>query len=69
MAAGGAANAGVIYLDIAALRRVAEGMIPPPVRAGYEQQQMPFIAPLSHLVVVSTTDGSITVGHMFLYVE
>ncbi len=69
VAAGGSANAGVMYLDIAALRGVAEGMIPVPMRALYEQQQKPFLTPLSHMVVVSTTDGPITVGHMFLYVE
>lgn len=69
VAAGGSANAGVMYLDIAALRGVVEGMIPPPMRALYEQQQKPFVTPLSHMVVISTTEGPITVGHMFLYVE
>jgi hypothetical protein len=68
--AGGTSNAGVMFLDIAALRGLAEQhLVPERDRTEYEQEYKPFIEPLSHLAVVSTTDGEITVSHVFLYVE
>jgi len=38
-------------------------------RADYELNQKPFLEPLSHLVMVSTTDGGQMVQHLFLYVK
>ena len=68
--AGGTSNAGLLFLDIAALRGLAEEhLMPERDRPEYEQEYKPFIEPLSHFVVVSTTDGEITVGNVFLYVE
>ena len=68
--AGGTSHAGVMFLDIAALRGLAEQhLVPERDRTEYEQEYKPFIEPLSHLAVVSTTDGEITVSHVFLYVE
>ena len=67
--AAGSANAGVVFVDIRGLRTALEGLIPPPVLQSYEQDQKPFLAPLSHLAVINTTEGSITVSHVFVYVE
>ncbi|MEP7157884.1 MAG: DUF3352 domain-containing protein [Chloroflexota bacterium] len=57
--AGGANNAGVAFIDLEALRTLSE----------YELNQKPFLAPLSHLMMVNTTEGTTSVGHVFLYVE
>ena len=67
--AGGAANAGVVFVDIAAARAALESFIPEAARPVYEQSQRPFLAPLSHLAVINITDGSTSVSHTFLYVE
>lgn len=69
LAAGGASNAGVMYADIAALRELAEGYMPVAERAPYDQELRPYVEPLSHLAVISTTDGSTTVSHLLVYVE
>jgi hypothetical protein len=69
LASAGAENAGIIYVDIAGLRAVAESFIPASERARYETEALPFIRPVTHLIVVNRTDGSISVGNAFLYVE
>jgi hypothetical protein len=66
---GGTVNAGVVFVDVAAARTAVESFLPAAVRQVYEQEQKPFLAPLSHLVVVNTTEGSLVVSHVFLYVE
>jgi uncharacterized protein DUF3352 len=69
LTAGGANNAGVVFVDIAALRGLVEATLPADTRADYELDTKPFIAPLSHLMVVNTTEGTTSVGTVFLYVE
>jgi hypothetical protein len=67
--AGGTANAGVVFLDIAGARTAFEDMIPPDVLGSYDQNQQPFVEPLSHLAMITTTDSGISVNHVFLYVK
>jgi hypothetical protein len=66
----GTSNAGVMFLDIGALRAIAdEHLVPEADRDEYEREYKPFIEPLSHLAVVGSNEGGITVNHVFLYVE
>lgn len=68
--AAGTSNTGVLFVDIAALRAVAEEhLVPESDRAEYEQDYKPFIEPLSHISAVGSNEGGITVTHVFLYVE
>lgn len=69
LAAGGASNAGVVFVDIAAAITAYEGMIPADLRAEYNLNQQPFLAPLSHLAMISRTDNGQQVNHVFLYVK
>lgn len=69
LAAGGTANAGVVFVDIAAAISAAEEMVPADERADYDLNQRPFLAPMSHLAIVSTTDAGAQVNHVFLYVK
>ena len=57
------------YADITALRELAEEAMSDSERAEYELNQKPFLAPLSHLMMGNTTEGTTSVGHVFLYVE
>lgn len=67
--AGGTSNAGVMFLDIAALRTAYEQMLPTDRRADYNLNGQPFLQPLSNLSVVNVTDGDTMVSHVFLYVK
>jgi hypothetical protein len=67
--AGGTANAGVVFVDIAGARTAFEDMVPPDLLGTYDQNQQPFLEPLSHLAVVTTTDNGVSVNHVFLYVK
>ena len=69
LAAGGVNNAGVVFVDIAAAISAYEAMIPPEMRDEYNLNRQPFLAPLSHLAMISTTDGGQQVTHVFLYVK
>jgi uncharacterized protein DUF3352 len=69
LAAGGANNAGVVFVDIAAAITAYESMIPPDMRADYSLNQKPFLAPLSHVAMISTTENGQQVNHVFLYVK
>ena len=69
LAAGGANNAGVVFVDIAAAITAYEAMIPPDIRAEYNLNQQPFLAPLSHMAMISTSDNGQQVNHVFLYVK
>jgi hypothetical protein len=44
-------------------------MIPPDLLGSYDQNQQPFLEPLSHLAMVTTTDNGVLVSHVFLYVK
>jgi hypothetical protein len=69
LAAAGAENAGLAYIDITALRAFAESSMPADARQQYDTEAKPFIEPVSHLVLVNRTDGSMNVANVFLYVE
>jgi hypothetical protein len=68
-AAGGAENAGVVYLNIGAARGQLEGIIPPPVRGQYENEVKPYIEPFSRLIGVYSLQGDEQVTRYILYVE
>ena len=67
--AGGVNNAGVAFIDVAALRGLVEQTMTADARSTYEANQKPFLEPLSHLMMVNTTDGTTIVSHVFLYVK
>jgi hypothetical protein len=69
LAAGGSSNAGVAFVDIAALRGSYENLIPPDVQSEYDLNQQPFVAPLNNLSVVNVNDNGTLVTHVFLYVK
>ncbi|MBA2570081.1 MAG: DUF3352 domain-containing protein [Chloroflexi bacterium] len=68
-AAGGATNAGVVYLDIAAIRAAAERFIPAQERAAYDTDTRPFIEPLDRFVGIWTVQDGTLVMRVLLYVE
>jgi hypothetical protein len=65
----GSENAGVVYVDIAALRDMVENLMPAADRTRYETEIKPFVEPITHFVVVNRTENGINVSHAFLYVE
>ncbi|HUR15868.1 MAG TPA: DUF3352 domain-containing protein [Candidatus Limnocylindrales bacterium] len=69
LASAGQENAGIVYVDLAALRGAVESMIPAAQQVNYELEGKPFVEPLDQLIVVTRTDGSILSTHAFLYVE
>jgi len=69
LAAVGHENAGVVYLDLGALRAVAESNMPAESRTSYDTEVKPFLEPITNFVVVNRIDGGINVSHAFLYVE
>jgi hypothetical protein len=69
LAAGGATNAGIVYADLTGLRSMIEADMSDAEKAEYAQETQPFLEPLSHLMVVTRTDGAIVVSNAFLYVE
>jgi hypothetical protein len=69
LADAGTENAGLAYIDVAALRAFAESAMPAEERQQYETEAKPFIEPVSHFILVNRTDGSMNVGNAFLYVE
>lgn len=69
LTAAGSENAGVVYLNITALRGAIEGNMPAESRTGYDTEVKPFLEPITHLIMVNRTESGINVGHAFLYVE
>lgn len=68
-AAGGATNAGVVYLDVAALRSFAESTIPEDQRAAYDLDAKPYLEALDRFILSGTvTDGDASLRAL-LYVE
>jgi len=65
----GTENAGIVYVDIAAVRGFLESMMPADARADYDTEAKPFLEPITHLILISRNDGGINAGHGFLYVE
>lgn len=69
LGAGGAENAGLLFVDVARARELVEANLPADQRARYETDVKPFIAPLRSIGAVSRVDNGILVGTVFLYVE
>lgn len=69
LTAGGTANTGVVFIDIAAAIGAFESLVPADARAEYDLNQRPFLAPLSNVAIVNTTDNGLQVSHVFLYVK
>jgi hypothetical protein len=67
--AAGHDNAGLVYVDLAALRGFVEKMIPAAERPRYESEVKPFVEPISKLVMVSRNEQGIYSSNVFLYVE
>jgi hypothetical protein len=66
---GGVSNAGVVFVDIGAAIAAYEEMMPAYMRDEYNLNQQPFLEPLSHLAMISTTENGQQVSHAFLYVK
>ncbi len=63
-------NSGIGFLDIAGIRSALEQAMPAGAdRTDYEQNVKPFLAPLNYVLWYGVTDGDISEGHVFLYVE
>jgi len=62
-------NAGIFYVDIAAVADIAEETMSGQEKTLYEANSKPFIDPLSFFSGVTHVDGDIMVSNGFLYVE
>lgn len=69
LSAAGAENAGIVYVDIGAIRQAFESTIPGDGQVTYDNEIKPFLAPITHFIVVSRNEGGINASHAFLYVE
>ena len=69
LAAAGADNAGVGYVDLAVLRGHLEGMIGRRDRAAYDRDLQPYLAPFDRLMVVTVVEGGELVSRTLVYVE
>jgi hypothetical protein len=65
----GTSNAGILYGDVAAFLEISQTTMSDAERAEFAQEGQPFVDPLSHIVVVGETDGSIMVFNANLFVE
>ncbi len=65
----GAESAGIVYVDIGALRSFAESHMPSGAQGNYVTEVKPFLEPITHFVVVSRNENGINASHAFLYVE
>jgi hypothetical protein len=68
-AAGGSENAGVVYVDLNALRDEAESMMDGRAKTAYEKRFRPYMAHFSRLIMVAVRDGEELVSRTLLYVE
>ena len=64
----GAANAGVVFVDLAALRDAVAAMLPAEMSAQYDQVA-PMLAPLDYLAAVSVGDGSVVIQRSALVLK
>ncbi|MEX2547308.1 MAG: DUF3352 domain-containing protein [Chloroflexota bacterium] len=65
----GAETAGIVYIDIGALRSFAESQMPSGARGNYDTEVKPFLEPITHFVAISRNENGINASHAFLYVE
>jgi hypothetical protein len=68
-AAGGPATSGVMYVDITAIRTLAEASLPSDARTKYDQEIKPYLLPLDQLISVAVQDGADTQSHFQLIVK
>ena len=69
LSSAGADNAGIVYVDVGAIRRGIETQFQGMPGGDYESETKPFVEPLTHFIVVSRNEGGFNGGHAFLYVE
>ncbi|HSH21516.1 MAG TPA: DUF3352 domain-containing protein [Candidatus Caenarcaniphilales bacterium] len=67
--AGGSENAGVAYLDLAALRQLMEKDMDERERVRYEREIQPYLAPFTRVVSVTVREGDELVSRTLVYVE
>lgn len=60
----GASNAGMAWMDVTAVRELAEGSLPSAQRAKYEADVRPYLLPLDAVVSTSVVDGDLIRGTM-----
>jgi hypothetical protein len=65
----GTATAGVSWLDVAAIRTLAEGMMPAAERTKYETDVKPYLAPIDAIVSVPTPGSDLDRSSMILSVN
>ena len=69
MAGVGADNAGVFYVDLAAVRLLVGGSMAGFGMGDYERDLKPYLAPFDRLVMVTLREGEELVSRSLLYVE
>jgi hypothetical protein len=69
IAAGGAENAGVMFVDVARARAALESTMDESARDEYETEAKPFLEPLTTVSVVNRSENGIAVAHIFVHVE
>lgn len=65
---GGNANAGAMYLDLAALRGAVESAIPADARSDYEAAR-PYLEPFDYMAGATRGDGELMIGRMAIVVR
>lgn len=65
---GGAANAGAMYLDLAALRGALESGLPADARSDYEAAR-PYLEPFDYVAGTTRADGDLMIGRMAIVVR
>jgi hypothetical protein len=68
-AAGGASNAGTLYVDVASIVAAAERAMPDESRAHYEREIRPYLAPLDRLIAVAGMDAEELTTRTLLFVR
>lgn len=69
MSLGGIANAGTTWVDLAGLREAAEAFVPVEAEMQYQNDVLPWLAPLDRLVAVARVDGTTLESHAVLFIE
>lgn len=67
-AVGGSANAGAMFLDLAALRKAAEAALPADARSDYDAAR-PYLEPFDYVAGTTRADGEQMIGRMAIVVR
>ncbi len=62
-------STGLVWLDVAALRELVEGAMPPDQKAKYESDVKPYLLPIDALVSSSVADNGLNRGTMILSIK